>query len=436
MRAETRTSAMLLFGRVPMMIRHAAIITESCSRSLAPLLIGWGDESKARQFSELRQDTAHAFAHVAEAFFWPEPAVEPILAQVSEWRTRYDIQGVLSCGEIFVEPAGMAADLLGLPGPGLRAARVCRNKHLQRSYLAEWSPVHRLVLPGDQAAAAGRADRFPVVVKPVGRTSSSGVRLVRSAAELAEVTAAYPSDEWLLVEERVEGPEFSVEALVQDGRVFWESITAKVTTETSSSFFAELEHTVPATGLSPGDAQALISANQGVLAALDFRDGISHAEFRVCDGRAVLMEIAARLPGDGITILYELATGQPVEPVLLDIALGLPASYPVPLRQARHHYVQHPFGRLVDVKAPSGVPITWMQHDGRWPRFDPVGANEPARTCGVLVNRRVGDHLGPITDSDERAVSVMVDAPLDGSIEPITAAAAASLRVEVSGDGG
>ena len=121
------------------------------------------------------------------------------------------------------------ADLLGLPSPGLRATRVCRNKHLQRRYLPEHSPHSVLVdnaalcpstssghvptgsgpstssgrvttgsgpstgsghVPtgsGHVTTGSGRVvdwSIFPAVVKPTGREASSGVQRIEDRAGL------------------------------------------------------------------------------------------------------------------------------------------------------------------------------------------------------------------------------------------------------------
>jgi hypothetical protein len=49
----------------------------------------------------------------------------------------------------------------------------------------------------------------------------------------------------VLVEERVEGQEYSVESLVCRGEVVFASATRKQTNETRRRTFVELSHTVP-----------------------------------------------------------------------------------------------------------------------------------------------------------------------------------------------
>jgi hypothetical protein len=155
------------------------------------------------------------------------------------------------------------------------------------------------------------------------------VTIVDDVAELRRQVVSYPGHEVVLAEQRVDGPEYSVESLVQDGRVIFASATAKETTDSATRTFVELAHSVPAA--SPQAHEALLAANRKLLTRLAFADGIAHSEWRVgADGRPMLMEIAGRTPGDGLLVLYQLATGQPLEPEIIRIALGEPARYLAP----------------------------------------------------------------------------------------------------------
>src|SRR5439155_6609845 len=139
--------------------------------------------------------------------------------------------------------------------------------------------------------------------------------------------ATYADHETVLVEQRVDGPELSVESLVQDGRVIFASATDKETTESHASTFVELAHGVPTAREEVRGP--LLRANARLLDLLGFQDGIAHSEWRIGpDGRPLLMEIAGRTPGDGLLPLYQLATGAPLEPEIIRIALGERASYP------------------------------------------------------------------------------------------------------------
>ena len=420
--------AVLFMGDLVIVARQLRLISEAHRRGFAPLLVITPDTDPDR-FAELRADPEHPLSLLTDVVLVQDATVDLVFPAVQPWLRRYDVQAVLCIGDLFVEPVGLLAACLNLPGGGAGASRICRNKLLQRTVAPDLSPAFEVVPPdGRDRVDADRFD-YPVVVKPTSLFSSLGVRQVKRPEQLAEELTTYPAGETVLIESRVVGPEFSVEALAQNGEVIWAGVTAKDTNESTGIFFTEMGHTSPAP-IPDGETKVLIEANAEVLRRLGFRDGISHAEFRLTQDRAVLMEIAARLPGDGITFLWELATGQPLEPVMLDLALGVPTSYPPPRRRACQVYLDHRHGRLRDVTS-TGAPVSWVTRDERWPSFEPVGPDEPARACAVVVTKRVGDELGPQTDSTARSASVIFDAPFDAPVEPLIKAFESEVAVHI-----
>jgi len=355
-----------------------------------------------------------------------------VIATALGWRDRYDIVGVYAIGETLVEPTGVLADGLGVPGPGARATRACRSKYLQRWYLREFSPSSAVVTPEQRAAPDLAAVSFPAVVKPAARTSSSGVVTVLDRPELLAQLQSYPAHETVLVEEKVIGQEFSVESLVRDGRILFASVTRKETTESHLRTFVELAHTVPSER--DGVQDVLLDANRRMLDRLAFENGTTHGEWRVDEaGRAVLMEVACRTPGDGLMTLYALATGEPLEPQILNVALGRPAAYPAPRRHARQVYLDHPAGRLDDVALDwPGVEPRWVGEHGSWPELGTGAPDDPPTLRGVLVLKERGQALTRLTQSDDRAVTFVIDAPSLAELDELEQRVRRALTVRIS----
>jgi D-alanine-D-alanine ligase-like ATP-grasp enzyme len=339
-----------------------------------------------------------------------------IVDYAAAWADRYDIRGVCVLREEYVESGAVVADLLGLPSPGLRAARVCRNKYLQRRYLSVHSPQSTLVSPGERVEWTA----VPVVVKPVGRLASSGVRLISDAEQLADCLTAYGNDETLLFEERVSGPEYSVESLSKGGKVLYAAITAKRTTEDGSEFFVELGHTTPAP-LPAAVAERMIAVHESVLDRLAFDTGMAHAEYRVTpEGRVVLTEIAARPPGDSIMALHWLATGAPLEDAVVGLAVGDSVSHPEPGRYARQVYLSHEPGVLADltVDGSLGVAPQWFEPAEVRAQVDTCGAaaDPPALRCVVALKNK-GTTLASVRESGDRAAMFVIDAATPAELD-------------------
>lgn len=350
-----------------------------------------------------------------------------------EWRENYAIAGVYAVGETLVEPTGLLADALGLPSPGLRATRACRSKYLQRWYLPEFSPQSAIIPAGGSATYVADGIRFPAVVKPASRHSSSGVSTVHDVAELRAQLASYAPHESVLVESKVVGQEFSVESLVQNGKVVFASVTRKETSESDGRTFVELSHSVPSDRVDAQDV--LLDANHRLLERLAVENGITHAEWRVDEaGRPFLMEVAARTPGDGLSVLYELATGAPLEPEIIRIALGEHACYPDPRRHTRQVYLEHPVGELADVTVDwAGITPEWVGEAGIWPAIAPGAADDEPTLRAVLVLKDRGSRLGPLASSEDRAVTFLIDAPTAAELDELERRVRRAIAISVDG---
>ena len=110
-----------------------------------------------------------------------------------------------------------------------------------------------------------------------------------------------------LVEQRLDGPEVSVEALVHSGRVGFTNITAKAVQPGISP--VEMGHVVPA-GLAPEAEAALTARVRQLVRVTGFGYGVLHSEWILVEARRPhFIECAARLPGDCIDLLIDLAYG-------------------------------------------------------------------------------------------------------------------------------
>ncbi|MGK4579118.1 ATP-grasp domain-containing protein [Kitasatospora sp. HPMI-4] len=427
--AETDRPAVIVITDLVVLSKHLRLLDAAEQRSVAPLFV-FGPETPADELARHRRDPKHALSRVADDDLRhiADTSLDTLLRTVAPWLRDRPVRAVLNVGEVFVDAAGALAQTLGLPGPGTHAARVCRNKLLQRLAAPALAPRWTLLDP-TRVTGAEDWDVFPAVLKPASRMSSSGVRAITGPHAIPPLLPQYGPDELLLLEERIAGREFSVETLVRDGAVLWAGITAKDTNESDTSFFTEVGHTSPAPHLTPEQEKLLLDANTEFLEAVRFGTGMSHTEFRLtAENRVVLMEAAARPPGDAITRLWRLATGMDLDAALLDLALGAEPATTRPRRRARQIYLDHPQGLLADVTA-ENTPVHWVSEQGRWPDLPPVAEGAPPRDHAVLVSRHRGDLLGAQSDSQGRSVSVVLDGPLDTDLD--SAAQDAARRVTI-----
>ncbi|KOX11244.1 ATP-grasp domain-containing protein [Nocardiopsis sp. NRRL B-16309] len=266
-----------------------------------------------------------------EAFTWPETQAaltssdttypvagrdhEAWLSAASSALGDGPVRGVIAFSEPHVVAASMIAEELGLPGPGVRAALTSRNKVAQRELFARRGvPQPRHHVARDVEGALAWVDgAWPVVAKPVSGSGSAGVRIVGDEAGLRDWFAERTTDEPVLVEEYLSGPEFSIEAVTDRGRVVFSSVTAKTTT--SPPLAVETEHRMPV----EQDTGDLLAE---VVDALGMGSGILHLEFRSEPEGPRVMEVAVRTPGDYILDGVQAATGVDLYDAVIAVACG------------------------------------------------------------------------------------------------------------------
>ncbi len=166
---------------------------------------------------------------------------------------------------------------------------------------------------------------FPLIVKPRDNSGSRGVKLCRNKKELQESISEALENSRLnsvLVEEFIEGREFSIESLHYNGNSEVIQFTEKTTTE--FPYNVELGHKQPA-NLTEEERSLIRDIIRRIADCMQFENCPSHTELKVNDRGIFVIETSPRLGGDYITsTLTPLSTGIYLEDQLLHIALGEP----------------------------------------------------------------------------------------------------------------
>ena len=165
---------------------------------------------------------------------------------------------------------------------------------------------------------------YPIIVKPTDRSGSRGIF---RAEDYASLTAAVPRalacsfGGRAILEEFIDGPEYSCEAISFEGRHEILAFTKKHTT--GAPCFIETGHEEPS-DIAPALLPALCEQVRAGLDALGIAFGASHTEFRLdASGRARIIEIGARMGGDCIgSDLVLLSTGIDYTAAVIDTACG------------------------------------------------------------------------------------------------------------------
>ncbi len=254
-------------------------------------------------------------------------SLESLVAVTSRWRR--DIAGVTTTSEYHLLAVAELARYLGLPGNPPAAVRLCRNKAGMRGALAAaeiGQPRYAVMRDHRRLAPTLREVGLPCVVKPVDRSGSRDVRLCRSEpqvrAHLRHVLSnAREQPGVALVEEYLDGPEYSLEMFSTAGVARCVGITAKAVT--GDPYFVETAHRYPA-GLDPDVSRMLITTVRRALGVVGVREGPTHTEVKLLTDRAALVEINTRLAGGLIPRLIQLVDGIDLLEQQLRAAVGRP----------------------------------------------------------------------------------------------------------------
>lgn len=165
---------------------------------------------------------------------------------------------------------------------------------------------------------------FPIIVKPTDRSGSRAITKVFREEELeGAITAAISNsfEKKAILEEYIDGEEFSCEGISYEGQHTFLAITRKYTT--GAPHFIETGHLEPS-GLPPVTEAKVFRELGMALDALEIRNGASHSEFRINSRQEVkIIEIGSRMGGDCIgSHLVPLSTGQDYLKMVIQTALG------------------------------------------------------------------------------------------------------------------
>ena len=237
------------------------------------------------------------------------------------------IDGICSIASDLAMPTvNYIAQVLNLVGNSETCTILTTNKfEMIKRLSAKGLPVPRFQVANDFNDINMNQFIFPIIVKPIDRSGSRGVYKVENNQELnyAIVNAKKVSfSEYVLVEEYIDGREFSIESISQDGSHSILQITEKFTS--GSPNFIETAHLSPAR-IDIITREKICSIIDKALDALEIQNGASHSEVKLTyDGRIVIIEIAARMGGDFIgSDMVEISTGHDFVKYVIEVALGI-----------------------------------------------------------------------------------------------------------------
>ena len=214
------------------------------------------------------------------------------------------LEGVFTAGTDFSASVSYVCERLGLPAHSFEAATNASIKTQMRAcFEKEGVPSPKFIRVGKSDIEPSLLDcvlakmDFPFVVKPVDNMGARGCRMVRTKEEFlsaVKIACECSRTGYSIIEEYMEGPEFSIDALVYNGKFIVTGFAIRHIKY--EPYFIEIGHTMPAE--IPAEMHdELISVFALGAKAEGLTCGAAKADIKYTKNGPMIGEIAARLSG-------------------------------------------------------------------------------------------------------------------------------------------
>jgi biotin carboxylase len=361
----------------------------------------------------------------------PDESADRAAAFAGKW----PVDAVIGVDESSVVTAAHVAERLETPSRNPAASvEATRDKRVLRRQLTAAGMRQPRFLATDIDASdavideAIRVVELPCVVKPVDLAASRGViradtraeviAAVRRVGDLLRGICVDGSTPPMLIEAYVDGVEVAVEGLVRDGDLEVLALFDKPDPLTGP-FFEETLYVTPSR-LDESVRGAAEQAVRDAVHALGLRNGPIHAEVRIADGEAVVIEVAARSIGGLCSQVIRLdcddAPGdeRSLEEVILRQACALPLG--------AAHMIDGAYGVLM-----LPIPLAGTLHG--------VAGVEQASAVegitGVTIAVPRGENVVPLPEGDRYLGFVFARAETAGGVESALRQAQSLLDIDI-----
>lgn len=263
---------------------------------------------------------------------------------------RYNINGIITAATD--KPLVMmarVAERLNLPFFSIETAEWSTDKLLMKQKFMEADiPCAKGFLLNDIKELKNYTLEYPVIVKPRDNSGSRGVIYCNNKDEVVSAVKEalqFTNKESVLIEEFIDGKEYSIEAVHYKGETHVIQITEKITTD--FPYNVEIGHIQPS-DLSSNYQDEIKLLVTEIAQALKFENCASHTEVKINKKGIFVIESSPRLGGDFITShLVPLSTGINMEELLINIALEKTIDYSLETKTSLISYFNFTVGKKI-----------------------------------------------------------------------------------------
>jgi biotin carboxylase len=318
-----------------------------------------------------------------------------------------------------VLPTAQLAERLGLPGLPVGTARTVADKRRMRAAFERAKvrcPKGREAASFEEAEQAFHQLGAPVVVKPVDGSAQRGVTEVRAEGELAPAVdraLAASKTGAIVLEQYLDGDEFTVNGFLLEGEYFPMSVTRRLL-HPPPPLGVCIAHRYPS-GLVR--EERIFAFAHAASRAVGLETGPSYVQIRIRDGQPWAIEVGARLGGGKDAELAKLVTG--FDAIRANVLWAL--------AELRREDLGHG-----EPQAPVGQVRFVVREPGHIVRLDtaPALALDGVHEAGWYW--REGMTLPPMTSGAERLGYLLLTAQDEDELDELTERALAALDIEIS----
>ena len=261
--------------------------------------------------------------------------------------------GIMTAGTDFSASVAWTAEKLGLPGIPYETALNASDKSRMRECfkkaslpspefftISENDDIEKIIKDNsfNSLNSCNSLIQFPLVIKPVDNMGSRGCRRVNTIEEFheaAKTAIGFSRSGRAIVECFMDGPEFSVDAIVYKGKVTICGLADRHIF--FPPYFIEMGHTMP-TIIEEEKQKAMLETFCAGIKALGISDGenvgAAKGDIKLTTNGPMIGEIAARLSGGYMSgWTYPYSSGALPIKAALRIALGYEPDGIVPVKQ-------------------------------------------------------------------------------------------------------
>jgi biotin carboxylase len=259
-------------------------------------------------------------------------------SQVKAFASAYHVDAIVGVDDDTTVLAAQLAQALGLAHNAVEAVKAARFKDVMRIALGEaegiLSPAFWVFGTDEDSYRIAERVTYPCVLKPLSLAASRGVIRANNPADFVaafnEVVSILadsnlesddPGAHQILVEQFIPGREVALEGLLVDGALTTLALFDKPD-PLDGPYFEETIYVTPSR-LPSGTQAAIALAAERAAKALGLRTGPVHAELRLNERGAWIVEVAARSIGGLCSSTLRFGDGTSLEEIILRQAAGL-----------------------------------------------------------------------------------------------------------------